>query len=161
MRRRELVAKGMTEADAQRAALERFGDLRQARRVCRAIGHQREQRMKVAQYLSELRQDAVFSLRQMLASRAFTIVAVTTLALGIGGTTAIFSTVNAVVLRPLPVPGSDRLVDVTSTWRGTAGGNVSAGNFVDMAAAQTVFQALAAATSTSMTLSREQGAERV
>jgi putative ABC transport system permease protein len=61
MRRRELMAQGMSEAEAQQAALQKFGDLRRARRECRAIGHQREQRMRVFQYLSELRQDAAFS----------------------------------------------------------------------------------------------------
>jgi predicted permease len=161
MRRRELIANGISEADAQRAALDRFGDLRRARRECRAIGHQREQRMQVAQYVSELRQDAAFSVRQMLATRAFTLVAVATLALGIGATTAIFSTVNAVVLRPLPVPGADQLVEVHSAWRDLTRGNVSAGNFVDMAAEQTVFQAVAAASGASMTLARDEGAERV
>jgi predicted permease len=161
MRRRELMAKGMTEEEARRAALDRFGDLRRARHQCRAIAHQREQHMQVAQYVSELRQDMVFSIRQMLASRAFTIVAVMTLALGIGATTAIFSTVNTVVLRPLPVPEPDRLVEVHSAWREITRGNVSAGNFVDMAAEQTVFHAVAAASGASMTLARDEGAERV
>src|SRR4051794_41134198 len=100
MRRRELMARGHSEADATREALERFGDLKRARRECRAIGHQREQRMRLVQYLSELRQDAFFSARQMIAAPAFTVVAVATLALGIGATTAIFSAVQAVVLRP-------------------------------------------------------------
>src|SRR5690349_10837904 len=104
MRRRELIARGLTEADAERAAIEKFGDVRRARRACRAIGRQREQRMRFAQYLSELRQDAAFAVRQMIATPAFTVVAVATLAVGIGATTAIFSTVNTVVLRPLPVP---------------------------------------------------------
>ncbi|HET7694328.1 MAG TPA: ABC transporter permease [Vicinamibacterales bacterium] len=161
MRRRDLIANGMSEADAHRAALDRFGDLRRARRECRAIGHRREQRMRIAQYVSELRQDAAFSVRQMLAARAFTTVSVATLALGIGATTAIFSTLNAVVLRPLPVPEPDRLVEVHSSWRDLGRGNVSAGNFVDMAAEQTVFQAVAAASGASMTLARDEGAERV
>src|SRR5688572_2837916 len=112
-------------------------------------------------YLSELRQDITFSLRQMLASRAFTAVAVATLAIGIGGTTAIFSTVNTVALRPLPLPEPDRLVEVHSAWRDLGRGNVSAGNFVDMAAEQTVFHAVAASSGTSMTLARDEGAERV
>ena len=161
MRRRELMDAGMSEGEARRAALDRFGDVRRARRECRAIGHQREQRMRVAQYVSELRQDAAFSVRQMLASRAFTIVAVATLALGIGATTAIFSAVNTVVLRPLPVPDAGQLMEVFEASAGLPRGAVSAGNFVDMAAAQTVFHAVAAATSASMTFARDEGAERV
>src|SRR5689334_16952271 len=117
MRRRELVAQGMSEAEARRAALERFGDVRRARRECRAIGHQREQRMRIVQYVSELRQDAAFAIRQMAAAPAFTAIAVATLALGIGATTAIFSTVNTVVLRPLPVPHPERIVQVMEVWR--------------------------------------------
>ena len=161
MRRRELMAQGMTESQARQAALDKFGDLKRARRECRAIGHQREQRMRFLQYLSELRQDAGFSIRQMLATPAFTLVAVATLALGIGATTAIFSAVNAVVLRPLPVPDSGRIVVINEVWRDHGRGSMSAGNFVDMAAEQTVFESLTATTAASMTLAREEGAERV
>ena len=74
MRERELMERGMTAAQARRAALERFGDFPRARQQCRAIGHQREQRMRLFQYLSELKQDAAFSLRQMRSSPAFTLV---------------------------------------------------------------------------------------
>jgi hypothetical protein len=127
MRRRELTARGMSEDEARRAALERFGDLKRARRECRALGHQREQRMRLLQYLSELRLDAAFSMRQMLAAPGFSVVAVLTLALGIGATTAIFSTVDAVVLRPLPVPDPDRLVVVNEVWQDVTQGAMSAG----------------------------------
>jgi predicted permease len=59
----------------------------------------------------------------------FTVVSALTLAVGIGATTAIFSIVNAVVLRPLPFPDPDRLVRVYSSRRGTEG-SASAANFV-------------------------------
>ncbi|HEX5474135.1 MAG TPA: ADOP family duplicated permease [Vicinamibacterales bacterium] len=56
--------------------------------------------------------DLHFALRLMARAPGFTVAAVATLAIGIGATTAVFSTVNATLLRPLPFPDSDRLVDV-------------------------------------------------
>jgi predicted permease len=161
MRQRELMARGLDEAEARRAALDRFGNVARARHECRAIGRQREQRMRLRQYLSELRQDAAFAIRQMIATPAFTLIAVATLALGIGATTAIFSTVNSVVLRPLPVPEPQRIFLVQEQWRDQGRGGMSAGNYVDMAAAQTVFSATAATTGASMTLANDDGAERI
>src|SRR6187402_3206363 len=98
--------------------------------------------MRFAHYLSELRHDSTFSVRQMIANKGFALVAIATLALGIGATTAIFSTLNAVVLRPLPIPAPDRVLTVWEVWRDQGRGNVSAGNFVDVAAAQKAFSAM-------------------
>jgi len=64
------------------------------------------------EYLSELRQDLTFAARQLMKHRGFALVATLTLALGIGGTAAIFSVVNAVVLRPLPYRDPARIVVV-------------------------------------------------
>jgi predicted permease len=161
MRTRELMRAGLPETEARRAALARFGDIVRARRECRALGRQREQRMRSTEYVTELRQDAAFAVRQMLATPGFTLIAVATLALGIGATTAIFSAVNAVVLRPLPVPEPDRLVTVQEVWRNAGQGAMSAGNFVDMMAEQSIFDAATASTVTSFTLARDEGAERV
>jgi putative ABC transport system permease protein len=161
MRTRELMAAGLSEVEARHAAAARFGDVTRTRRECRAIGLQREHRMRSSQYFTELRQDAAFALRQMLATPAFTLIAVATLALGIGATTAIFSAVNAVVLRPLPVPDPDRLFVINEMWRDFGRGAMSAGNFVDMMAEQNVFDAVAASTTTSFTLARDEGAERI
>jgi putative ABC transport system permease protein len=160
MRQRELMAQGMTEAQARRAALDRFGDYRRARRECRAIGFQRERRMRLFQYISELRQDAAFSVRQMLAAPGFTLVAVATLALGIGATTAIFSAVHAVVLRPLPLADPDALVMVQSGWR-EGRMSVAPSHYLHMAEEQTAFAAVAAVAWANFTLAREDGAERV
>jgi putative ABC transport system permease protein len=84
--------------------------------------------------------DLKFAFRQLLKNRGFTVVAVLTLALGIGANSAIFSVVSAVLLRPLPYAESERLV-----WLSERGSNfptmsVSYPNFTDWRAQQTVFE---------------------
>jgi putative ABC transport system permease protein len=112
------------------------------------------------EYLSELGQDVTFAFRHFIAQPGFTLVALLTLAIGIGSTSAIFSAVHAVVLQPLPYPAPERLVNVYEDYRGRPGG-VSAGNFTDVRAAATTFDGLAAAQYSSFNLTSEGAAERV
>src|SRR5947207_14266697 len=70
-------------------------------------------------FLSTIMNDLKFAFRQLLKNPGFTAVAVLTLALGIGANTAIFSVINAVLLRPLPYMDSSRLVMI---WGTTADG---------------------------------------
>ena len=116
--------------------------------------------MRHPEYWSEVVQDVTFALRHFVSQPGFTAVALLTLAIGIGATSAIFSAVHAVVLQPLPYPGPDRLVNVYEDYRGRPGG-VSAGNFTDVRAAATSFDALTAAQYSSFNLTREDAAERV
>ena len=92
-----------------------------------------------------LLQDIRFGLRMLLKSPSISIVATIALALGIGANTAIFSVVNAVLLRPLPFPNPDTLVSVfeTDTRRGQERGSHSYPNFMDLRAQNTVFERVA------------------
>lgn len=95
--------------------------------------------------MNTLLQDIRFGLRMLLKSPSVSIVATIALALGIGANTAIFSVVNAVLLRPLPFPDPDSLVAIyeTDTQRGQQRGAHSYPNFFDLRAQNTVFERVA------------------
>ena len=95
--------------------------------------------------MNNLIQDIRFGLRMLIKSPSVSIVATIALALGIGANTAIFSVVNAVLLRPLPFPDPDSLVAVfeTDRERGYNRGSHSYPNFFDLRAQNTVFERIA------------------
>src|SRR4029450_836728 len=89
MRTRELIARGMDPAAGRAAAGSRFGDIHQVNAACRALCRQKDNDMRRTEYWSELTQDVTFALRHFVAQPAFTLVALLTLAIGIGATSAI------------------------------------------------------------------------
>ena len=95
--------------------------------------------------MEKLLQDLRYALRSLLRQPLFALTAILTLALGIGATTAIFSVVNAVILKPLPFRESDRIVAITNTWptRSLSGTQVSAPDFHDWEAQSRSFEAMA------------------
>ena len=144
LRTQELVDRGMDPDTAHREAVRRFGNVDRMHSQLTAIGHRRDRAIARREWLDELRQDVVFTLRQCRLHPGFTAAAVLTLALGIGATTAIFSVVNAVVLRPYPFDQPERVLLVYTTWRGQMG-SVSGGNYNYIRNQVTTFDHLAAA----------------
>jgi len=110
MRIRQYIEEGLTPEEARRRALGGFGDLPSVKEECRTMASERDRVRGWTEGIDRLRQDLHYGVRQLRNAPAFTAVAVLTLALGVGATTAIFSAVDAVLLSPLPYPGADRLV---------------------------------------------------
>jgi putative ABC transport system permease protein len=101
----ERVAEGSSPEDARFAARRAFGNITRIREEARAIW--------TTVWLDQAHQDLRHALRMCARTPGFTAVALLTFALGIGATTAIFSVVHAILLRPLPFPDSDRVVRMT------------------------------------------------
>ena len=107
------VAKGMTPQEAHRQALIAFGGVQRTREQCH------EQRP--GWLLERMYKDTRYVLRRLQHAPQFTAIALVTLALGIGGTTAVFSVVEGVLIKPLPYPQAEALVGIWHTAPGLKG----------------------------------------
>jgi hypothetical protein len=132
---RARLARGETPEQARANALCEFGKAGLVKETTRA--------MWGWSWLEQLMQDLRFGARMLLKQRGFTLIAVLTLALGIGATTAIFTVVNAVLLQPLPYRQADRLVAVSLNDNNGEFGNTGYATFVDWQARAQSFAQLA------------------
>ncbi|MDH3222321.1 MAG: ABC transporter permease, partial [Gemmatimonadota bacterium] len=132
MRIKDYMAQGMTEAEAKAAAQVRLGDMDHIRVEVERVANQSAKTERRRVRYTDFRQDLRYGARVLRRTPTFTAMAVLTLALGIGATTAIFSLVYSVLLAPLPYPQPDELVRVWETSpQGDPRNPVSSGNAVD------------------------------
>jgi putative ABC transport system permease protein len=118
MRATELITGGWDPEAARAEARRQFGDLDDAHTYCRRADERRETRIMRTDFWAELAQDISYTARSLRKAPGFALVAILTLALGIGANTAIFSVVRGILLRPLPFADPSRIVMVASTSNG-------------------------------------------
>ena len=139
MQAAECVRRGMTIEEARYAAQREFGGV-----------EQRKEEWRDARFLPALEswcQDLGYAVRALGRARGFALFAVLSLALGIGTNTAVFTMLRSLVLRPLPYPEPERLVQMqeTAMWMGSSTwGSVSAPNLKDWRDQNTVFESMGA-----------------
>jgi putative ABC transport system permease protein len=130
------IRAGLSPGEARRQALVKLGGVEQTKETYR--------RQRGVPVLGDLWQDLRFGARVLVKQPLFTLVAVLTLALGIGANTALFSVINAVLLKPLPFPESDRIVALYETFKPSGESAVSVPNLRDWQRQNTVFEGIAA-----------------
>jgi len=149
----ELTARGVAQTDAHRAAQLQIGNMTVAREQVRSYGWENV----VLTGMGDLR----YALRRLRRSPGFTVVAVATLALGIGASTAIFSAVNPVLFRALPYPSPDRLAGVTERSSDGLPVDVAFGTYREIAGRMRSLESSAAFKSWQPTLAGKLEPERV
>jgi putative ABC transport system permease protein len=132
----ENIATGMSSEEARYAALQSIRDVEQRKEECRD-----SRGVNIAEAVFY---DFRYGLRSLRKSPAFSFIALITLALGIGATTAIFSVVYAVLLRPLPYPDSSKLIVLNETTPNVGDVSVSYPDFLDWRAQDSAFSGIAA-----------------
>ncbi len=173
----EALAGGASEQDADAHACRQIGDWEQLARDVwvaeRARARPRMERLAdrvemangsrrgAWQMLADVLRDARYGVRQLRKSPAFAVVAIVTLALGIGATSAMFSVINGVLLRPLPFPEPEALVRVNEIVPHYGRFSVAPATFLDWRAQNTSFERIVAAQSGTASFVGSNGAERI
>jgi len=151
----DLMSSGVSRAEAERRARVEFGGMEAVKEECREA--------RGLRWPDELRQDLRYAFRALRKTPGFAVAAVLSLVLGIGVNTAIFSVINAALIRPLPYAEAGRLAAIyeNRTTRGAAFGAFANANFVDLRANAPSFEDIAAHTSTGLSLTGAGKAEQL
>src|SRR6516165_9315899 len=147
------LAAGMPPEEARYAALRLFGGVQQVKEECRD--------MRRVNYVENFLQDVRYGVRQLRRSPGFAVVAVLTLALGVGANTALFSVVNGVLLNPLPFPDPNQLVALHESKPFFEQGAIPYPQFLDWQKQNRTFSAMAVYRSTGLSLTGLSEAERL
>ena len=150
----ELMAQGLPRDEAEAEARRRFGDPARIGAELEVIDGEMERRRRLGEWSAGLWRDVRFAWRGMAARPGYTAVVALTLALAIGANTAIYSAVRAVLLRPLPVAGLDRMVAlrVDMPRLELLDGSMSAGEVVDLGARADLFEGVTGILGANVTL---------
>src|SRR5262245_20730711 len=141
---RDYARDGLNDVEAQRAARRRFGNLTRLKER----GHD-ERTMRLAE---DVTRDVRQAARALWRSPGFSLAVILTLALGIGGNTAVFSVVDQLLLRPLPYPNGDQLVMVEESRGFNSHADVSPANWLDWQRGSRALRRFAAWQSSACTL---------
>jgi predicted permease len=163
MREEKLRARGLSADEARTGARSRFGDQLRIRDECLAIDSRYAQEMRLMEWFQSVGADLRYALRTLRRTPAFTAVIIVTLALGIGATSAIFTLVDGILLRPLPYPEPDRIVRLIQSYpeRGLTGWGVSQQNIALYRDRGSDFEAFSAYGNGGVTLTDADGAARL
>ncbi|HEY0101641.1 MAG TPA: ABC transporter permease [Pyrinomonadaceae bacterium] len=149
----EKSAQGLDAEQARRASVLEVGGIEQVKEQVRDV--------RIGATMESLLQDLRYGVRVLIKNPGFTAVAVLTLALGVGANTAIFSVINAVLLRPLPYPEAQRLVWVWETHPNIKEEPASLPNFTDWKSQSQSFEGMAGLANASLALTGEGEPERI
>ena len=149
----DYVTRGLSRDEARLAARRDFGGITQVKEVHREV--------RSLTWPDSVGQDVKYSLRRLIKDPGATLIAVATMALGIGANTAIFSVVNGVLLNPLPYPSPTRIVAIYEKNAGMDRAPISYPNFLDWQQRSRSFEQLALYRNETYTLTGVTNPERL
>jgi len=149
----EKMKAGYSQSAARREAQMELGGVEQVKEEVRAI--------RAGRLLEDLGKDVRYALRTMARSPGFAVVAVLTLALGVGASTAMFTILDAVLLKPLPFPEPERTVRLWETLPNGSPNETTTLTFLDWKRQGDLFEALSAEQRTRAAVGTGEDLERV
>jgi predicted permease len=158
----QLMRNGRSREEARIEALEQFGDPGEVAERCRRIDERGVRRRVMAELFSDTLADVRFAFRSLRKARSYTVVTVSSLAVGIGVNSAVFSAIHAVWVAPVPgVTGQNRILDLVVVEDGADEWAWSYPDFEAVRESDSPFESLTAWTEGDITVGGEDTAERV